>query len=175
MKVAVERAGLYLNHVFKPNVHGKSYSFRIQKTDNRNAMVDDAVNAENYRYNREFYDKYRDNAIKCLNDIQLYIDRNQGKKIIGYGAAAKGMTVINAGKLKLDYIVDDNPLKQGLLCPGSNIPVQNSSILTQETDDLIIVVLAWNFFNEIYKKIKFMRPNNNDKFVTYFPSVGEHT
>jgi len=35
--------------------------------------------------------------------------------------------------------------------------------------------LAWNFFNEIYKKIKFMRPNNNDKFVTYFPSVGEHT
>jgi hypothetical protein len=106
--------------------------------------------------------------------VKKYIANKPNKKIIGYGAAAKGMTVINAGELKLDYIVDDNPLKQGLLCPGSDIPVQNSSILKQETNDLIIVILAWNFYNEIYNKIKFIRPNNNDTFVTYFPTLSEH-
>ena len=83
------------------------------------------------------------------------------------------MTVINAGKIKLDYIVDDNPLKQGLLCPGSDIPVKNSSILRQEKEDLIIVPLAWNFFDEIYSKVKFLRPNYNDTFVKYFPNLSE--
>ena len=173
MRQAVERAGLFLNHVFKPNVHGKSYSFEINKTDQRTTQVDEEIVKENYRHNREFYDRYRDNALNCLNDLKSYIDKNQGKKIIGYGAAAKGMTVLNAGGIKLDYVVDDNSLKQGLLCPGSNIPVQNSSILKQETEDLIIVVLAWNFYKEIYSKIKFLRPNNNDVFIKYFPSLTE--
>jgi nucleoside-diphosphate-sugar epimerase/2-polyprenyl-3-methyl-5-hydroxy-6-metoxy-1,4-benzoquinol methylase len=172
MKHAVERAGLFLNHVFKPNVHGMSYSFTINKRDHRNTQVDDEIAKESFKYNREFYDSYRDSSLKCLTELKSCLDAKKAK-IVGYGAAAKGMTVINAGKLKLDYIIDDNPLKQGLLCPGSDIPVRNSSILRQEKEDLIIVPLAWNFYEEIYNKVKFLRPNYNDTFIKYFPNLSE--
>ena len=91
---------------------------------------------------------------EVFSDLKDYIDqqRSKGVKVIGYGAAAKGMTVINAGKIQLDYIVDDNPLKQGLLCPGSNIPVYGSDVLADEKDNVVIVPLAWNFFDEIKTK-----------------------
>jgi nucleoside-diphosphate-sugar epimerase len=175
MKKAVQKSGLFLNGVWKPNVHGKSYSFNIGKSKAPNDKLMLEENLEKQRYNREFYDNYRNNVLTCLSELKNFIDNNQGKKIIGYGAAAKGMTVINAGDLKLEYIIDDNPLKQGLLCPGSNIPVQTSEILKRETEDLIIVILAWNFYNEIYKKIKMLRPKNKDKFITYFPNLQELT
>ena len=94
-----------------------------------------------------------------------------GKKVIGYGAAAKGMTVINAGNLMFDYIVDDNPLKQGLLCPGSNIPVYSPHQLETEAANIIIIPLAWNFFDEIKFKVKQLRPNKSDTYVRYFPEL----
>ena len=172
MKHAVERAGLFINNVYKTDIHGTSYRFQLQKTDPREDREANELSKESYKYNRDFYDKYRDSVSNCLENLKNYIN-SAGKKVIGYGAAAKGMTVINAGQLKLNYIVDDNPLKQGLLCPGSDIPVQNSSILKQETGDLIIVIFAWNFYDEIYAKIKSLRPNNNDKFITYFPKLVE--
>jgi hypothetical protein len=121
------------------------------------------------RYNIEYYTNYRSNTLKCLSDLKTYIE-SQSTKVVGYGAAAKGMTVINAGDIKLDYIVDDNPLKQDLLCPGSNIPVYGSDKLLEETD-LIIVPLAWNFFDEIRARVKSIRPNNDDTFVKYFPKL----
>ena len=173
MKKVVEKSGLFLNSVWKPNVHGKSYSFSISKSRGSLNKLISEENLERHRYNREFYDNYRNNVLTCLFELKNFVDKNQGKKIIGYGAAAKGMTVINAGDLKLEYIVDDNPLKQGLLCPGSNIPVQTSQILKRETEDLIIIVLAWNIYNEIYKKIKMLRPKNKDTFITYFPNLQE--
>jgi nucleoside-diphosphate-sugar epimerase/SAM-dependent methyltransferase len=175
MKKAVEKSGLFLNGVWKPNVHGKSYSFNIGKSRAPNDQLLLAENLEKHRCNREFYDNYRNNVLTCLSQFKTFMDTNKDKKIIGYGAAAKGMTVINAGQVKFDYIVDDNPLKQGLLCPGSNIPVVPSDNLKNEKDDLVIVVLAWNFYNEIYKKIKFLRPKNKDTFVTYFPNIQEQS
>jgi methylation protein EvaC len=95
----------------------------------------------------------------------------QGHRVVGYGAAAKGMTVINAGQLKLDYIVDDNPLKQGLLCPGSDIPVYLPSVLSNEDLPLVIVPLAWNFYTEITQRCRALRPQALDQFVRYFPKL----
>ena len=91
--------------------------------------------------------------------------------MVGYGAAAKGMTVINAGQLDLDYIVDDNPLKQGLLCPGSNIPVYSPAVLQNENSTLVIVPLAWNFYTEIVQRCRILRPQASDHFVRYFPEL----
>lgn len=173
MKSVVERNGLHLNHVWKPNVHGMSYMFEIGKLPKESPNVKDELQNEKFRHNRNFYIKYRANAMRCLNELKEYIEK-QTTKVIGYGAAAKGMTVLNAGGIKLDYIIDDNPLKQGLLCPGSNIPVQNSSILNTE-GNLIIIPLAWNFYNEIYNKIKYLRPASDDVFIKYFPNLKEQT
>ena len=71
---------------------------------------------------------------------------------MGYGAAAKGMTFLNTTGLKLDYIVDDNPLKHGLLTPGSDIPIGPVENLPR--GEGAIVVLAWNFWAEIIERIR---------------------
>ena len=96
-----------------------------------------------------------------------------GYTLVGYGAAAKGMTLLNYAKIRLDYIIDDNPLKQNRYTPGMSIPIVSSDILTEfhENEKIIFIPLAWNFFNEIKNKIKAKRDNKNDLFLKYFPEV----
>ena len=173
MKTIAERQGLYLNNVYTTDIHGTSYVFELSKVSNEQPSVEKQLELEQHRYKRSFYDSYQKNAMTCLNSLKDYISvqRSSGKKVIGYGAAAKGMTVINAGNLTFDYIVDDNPLKQGLLCPGSNIPVYGPQQLDTENSDIIIIPLAWNFFDEIKSKVKQLRPNKADTYVRYFPEL----
>jgi hypothetical protein len=75
----------------------------------------------------------------------------EGKAIAGYGAPAKGNTLLNSfgiGPDRLTYLVDRNPLKHGLLSPGMKIPVRSTDAITEDRPD-ILLVLAWNFFDEI--------------------------
>jgi hypothetical protein len=114
----------------------------------------------------------------------------EGYRIIGYGAAAKGMTLLNYTGLQLDYIIDDSPLKQGLWTPGSSIPVVSSDAFIElgkgrEVMDsyvgttinvphkILFIPLAWNFYSEIRMRIKEKRFTNvsNDRFLKYFPNV----
>jgi hypothetical protein len=83
------------------------------------------------------------------------------------------MTRINFGDLKLDFIVDDNPLKQGLLAPGSNIPVVAVDMLdgVPEGANVAFIPLAWNFFAEIKSRIKTRRDQQGDVFIRYFPKI----
>jgi len=99
--------------------------------------------------------------------------RGQGYRLIGYGAAAKGMTLLNAAGLDLDVVIDDNPLKQGTWCPGRNTPVVSVDYLDTlgSTDRAVFIPLAWNFFDEIRKKIISKRESANDRFVRYFPRI----
>lgn len=173
MKTVAERHGLFLNNVYTTDIHGTSYVFEISKVSNEQSSVNKQLELEQHRYNRDFYETYQKNAMNCLKSLKEYIEahRNAGVRVIGYGAAAKGMTVINAGQLQFDYIVDDNPLKQGLLCPGSDIPVYCPEQLADEKSNIIIVPLAWNFFDEIKNKAKNIRPNSSDTYVRYFPEL----
>jgi C-methyltransferase C-terminal domain/Putative zinc binding domain/Methyltransferase domain len=78
----------------------------------------------------------------------------QGKRIIGYGASAKGNTLLNTCGLttkELDYIIDNTPFKQGKLTPGSLIPVLPPERLLQDQPDYALL-LAWNFAPEIVKR-----------------------
>jgi hypothetical protein len=91
---------------------------------------------------------------------------------VGYGAAAKGMTLLNFGQIHLDFIIDDNPLKQGLYTPGTGDAVVGIDALTGlEQHKLAFVPLAWNFFAEIRAKIKSRRDQTDDVFVRYFPKI----
>jgi len=72
-------------------------------------------------------------------------------KIAGYGAPAKGNTLLNyfqIGPDQLDFLVDRNTLKQGLYSPGMKIPIRSPDAIATEKPD-ILLVLAWNFFDEI--------------------------
>lgn len=81
--------------------------------------------------------------------------RSRGKSLSGYGAPAKGNTLINFcrwGPSQINYLVDDNPLKQNLLSPGAKIPVVSSRYLFENPTDYVIL-FAWNFAAEILKKL----------------------
>ncbi len=78
-----------------------------------------------------------------------------GKVIAGYGAPAKGNTLLNLfgiGPDTLEYLVDRNSLKQGLLSPGMHIPIFDPSVIAERKPDYLLV-LAWNFFDEIRRQL----------------------
>jgi hypothetical protein len=177
MKCVVERCGLVLSDVFKTDIHGTSYVFVITKNSLGLNTVENIIEKEKSigLYDILTYPLY---AVKCYastiglkNKVEEL--RKSGYSIIGYGAAAKGNTLLNFGKIKLDFIIDDNPLKQNLFTPGMNIPIFSSdSLIKFGTDDKIAFVpLAWNFYTEIKEKIKKKRNNSNDLFVRYFPNL----
>jgi hypothetical protein len=82
------------------------------------------------------------------------------------------MTLLNYTKLKLDCIIDDNPLKQNTYSPGMDIPVVGSDVLNNYTDDdkILFIPLAWNFFDEIKSKV-LTRKSDRINFLKYFPEV----
>lgn len=85
---------------------------------------------------------------KLLNEI-----KESGKNIIGFGAPTKATTLMGYFEIDnkiLDYIVDDNPLKQGLFTPINHIPVLPATSIYQDKPDYILI-LAWNFAESIMK------------------------
>ncbi len=103
--------------------------------------------------------------VTLLTEVKLF-----NKKVIGYGAPAKGNTLLNYFKIGseiLDYIIDDSPLKQGLYTPGTHIPVVPPKILDKHKPDYILI-LAWNFAQSIIVKYQSFRENGG-RFIIPVP------
>ena len=170
------RAGLCLYDVEYMPIHGTSYIFKISKQF-RSGNVYNIISQENADgiYTPQTYVNYAqrcDDIVEALKwEVANYTRSEVGWLGVGYGAPAKGMTLLNYSGLKLDFIIDDNPLKQGRFTPGSSIPIYPASKLDEYQDALCFVPLAWNFFDEIVDKIKKRRNNPWDRFITYFPKV----
>ena len=179
MKKIVERVGLQLNNVFKFDIHGTSYIFEISKSK-FDSNIDSILENEKNRgmYDFSTYIKFAENAKEISNNLKKEIVsyKEKGYKIIGYGAAAKGMTILNFAKIDLDYIIDDNKLKHNLFTPGRNIPIYSITSLNElsENDKVLFIPLAWNFFNEIQHRIFQVRKSDNDIFIKYFPQISVH-
>jgi hypothetical protein len=95
-----------------------------------------------------------------------------GKRVVGYGAPAKGNTLLsylNLGADKLEYIVDKSPFKQGRYTPGMHIPVVSTSRLTSDAPEYVLL-LAWNFQEEVLEQQKAYRQLGG-KFITPVPEV----
>ena len=98
--------------------------------------------------------------------------KKRGKRIVGYGAPAKATTLMyhfNINSKLIDYIVDDNPIKQDLYTPGLHIPVLPSSSLGEETPDFILI-LAWNFAEPIMENLQDFSENGG-KFIIPIPEI----
>ena len=77
-----------------------------------------------------------------------------GNSIAGYGAATKATTLLchfGLGRRELDFIADDNPLKQGLFSPASHIPVVSPAAIAERRPDYLLI-LAWNFADGIMSR-----------------------
>ena len=83
------------------------------------------------------------------------------------------MTFLNFTNIKPDVIIDDNELKHHLYTPGTNVVIKPNGFQKQyeERDRILFIPLAWNFYDEIRKRILKVRDNKNDKFLRYFPTV----
>ena len=77
--------------------------------------------------------------------------KKKNKILIGYGAPAKATTALNffGVSKEIDFIVEDNQLKQNKFIPGVKIPIKNKSHVKNK--DNLLLVLAWNFFDDIKK------------------------
>lgn len=181
MITLVEKNGLYLKNVEKTDIHGTSFLFTISKslpTNEEQSLVYECLVDENMKklHDVDFYQTYASNVISLCNDIKNNLNeyRKSGYKIIGYGAAAKGNTLLNYIQFKLDYIVDDCDIKWNLFTPGMNIPIYSPEKLKQEDGKILIVPLAWNFFNEIYSKVNTLIDMSKIQdlvYIKYFPQV----
>ena len=168
MKVLVNRAGLKLHKVIKNPIHGTSYIFIIKLISNQKKLKS-ILNSEKY-YSYKFYVNWGKICKKNIGFIKKKINRiYKSRMIVGYGAAAKANTFLNFSKVKLNLIVDDNKMKQNKFTPGSHIIIKNSKELKKIKEKLYIIPLAWNFYSEIKKRVKNLRPNKEDRFIVCFP------
>lgn len=98
--------------------------------------------------------------------------KEQGKSIVGYGAPAKGNTLLNycgIGRDFIDYTVDRNPHKQGLFLPGTHIPIYHPDIIRETKPDYVLI-LPWNLKEEIMEQIAYI-DEWGGQFVVPIPEV----
>lgn len=103
---------------------------------------------------------------EMLDDLKA-----KGMKIAGYGASARGNTLITyfgVDGAYLDFLVDKNPLKHGLYSPNTRIPVKPVEAIEEEQPD-VLFMLAWNFFDEIYEQQAEFRARGG-KFLVPLPT-----
>lgn len=122
----------------------------------------------------DFYSQLQLEAERIADELTHFLlqARKDGKSVCGYGAAAKGNTLINFAGIKprlLPWIVDRNPAKQGRLAPGSRIPIVEEEIIRRERPDYV-VILPWNLREEVAEQLSYVREWGG-KFVTAIPHL----
>ncbi len=122
----------------------------------------------------EYYSHFQQQAMKVKMDFTAFLlqQKKEGKQVAGYGAAAKGNTLLNYCGIKndlIDYVVDANPHKQNKWLPGSHIPVVNESYMKQSQPDYVIL-FPWNLKEEIMKQLAYIK-DWGGQFVVPVPAL----
>ena len=95
-----------------------------------------------------------------------------GEKVIGYGAAAKGNTLLNFAGVRphlLPWVVDRNPAKRGKYLPGSRIPIVEEDRIREERPGHVLI-LPWNLRDEVMSQLSYIR-DWGGRFVTAIPDL----
>ena len=160
-------------------VHGGSLRYFIKKKVNKTIKIESSVEKQvnlEKKHNLDKLSSYKTFAKKVYNLKKNLVNlfkkiKSEDGKVIGYGASAKAVTVINFCNLKekyFDYFFDTTEEKVGKLIPGTKIKVKRYKKVNG-TDKIYFFLGAWNFRDEILKKEK-MFLKNNGKFITHLPT-----
>jgi nucleoside-diphosphate-sugar epimerase/SAM-dependent methyltransferase len=176
------RNDMEIFHVEHQESHGGSVRVFVQRKGGKNPIqksVSDYINTELAEGldKLETYSKFADRVYAVRTKFQDFIKtvRQKNERIVGYGAPAKATTFLNfcgIDKNSIEYIVEDNALKQGFLVPGVKIPIVSPEVLLKDSPDYV-AVLAWNFADEIMKKnqqtkqrgVKFVIPHPEPRLL----------
>ena len=149
------------------NTHGgsiriyikKGKKIKIEKNVKDILKEEEIFGIKEYKTYQDFgrkINKLKENVKKNINEL-----KKNNKKIVGFGAPAKATTALNFFGIsnQIDYIIEDNKLKHNKFIPGVLIPIKDKKTLKEK--NALILVLAWNFFQEIKKN----NSNLSSKFV----------
>ena len=164
------KLGFTLYKVQHINTHGGSIRVFVK----RSPLVIDSSVTEFITSEESFgltdfktYESFGEKISELKNNVtknMSYLKSKYGK-VVGYGSPAKATTFLNYFGINhnyVDYIVEDNEMKHGKFIPGVNIPIRSKEYCLDNLPD-IIIVMAWNFFEDI----KLNNKNLSDKGVLF--------
>ena len=171
--------GLIVWDVEELPTHGGSIRIWAQHASNTRSVTPRvqsllATEAKAGMMGPDFYRTLQARAERIKDDLVAFlIDcKRDGKRVVGYGAAAKGNTLLNFAGVRSDLVscvADVSPHKQGRFLPGSRIPVVSPSVIDSEKPDFI-VVLPWNIRDEVTTQLAHAR-EWGAQFVTAVPEL----
>ena len=120
-------------------------------------LKEEAKAMQNIEYYKGFQEKVNEVKINLVSF--LLVQKKLDKKVVAYGAAAKGNTLLNYCGVKndlIEFVVDASPHKQGKYLPGSHIPIVTEEMIKKNKSDYILI-LPWNLITEITDQLKYIK------------------
>jgi SAM-dependent methyltransferase len=172
--------GLTLFDVEELPTHGGSLRIFARHTEDSSKPVGTRVaelrgREESAGYARmESYSNFTEQVKETKRKLLEFLihAKRCGKKIVGYGAAAKGNTLLNYCAIRtdfLDYVVDRSPHKQGKFLPGTRIPIYSPDQIRRTQPDYLLI-LPWNLKDEVIQQNAYIREWGG-RFVIPIPEV----
>lgn len=174
-----ERAGLRVCDVEELPTHGGS--LRVYGCHADDGRADSGAvlalleeEARRGMRNLDTYLAFQARADRVKDDLLLFLieQKRAGKQVAGYGAAAKGCTLLNYAGIKPDllpFVCDAGPSKQGKYLPGSHVPILHPEAIRESKPD-IVLILPWNIQEEVMQQLAFIR-DWGGKFAVAVPSI----
>jgi 2-polyprenyl-3-methyl-5-hydroxy-6-metoxy-1,4-benzoquinol methylase len=172
--------GLTLFDVEELSTHGGSLRIYARHSENSKLEISDRVSKLKFKEvaaRLDRIDTYLDftkqvEGIKCQLLSFLIQAKQEGESVVGYGAPAKGNTLLNYCGIRtdfIDYTVDRSPHKQGLFLPGTHIPIYGVDRISETKPDYVLI-LPWNLRSEIIEQMAYIREWGG-KFVVPIPQL----
>jgi len=171
------RHGLSIVDVERLRTHGGSLRLYVRNIESQTPISESVRQLEREELNaglndRKIYQAFgeRVRALKRSLVGLLIALVNDGKRIVGYGAPAKGNTLLNYCGIGVDFLpftTDRNVFKQGLLLPGTRIPIRPPEAIFDEKPDFVLI-LPWNLREEITSQLAGIRAWGG-KFIVPIP------